>query len=668
MIRRNRDNFRRDNIEAREFIYPDDSARISRKEAGEAAAYTAASTSEALMRAGIPLPLRALIRGGKDAIDKVFAVANRKPPTQSMHKGFLNDKYGETGWDVYKDRVGGEQRNEDAFFFNKQDLGNGNTFTQREAKRFAGEALSDDWMEDIRLHGLEQDMLEEAVEQNRQLGIVNAIHGEKEAAAFMDPNNRSRTTEQQLYDDLVLRGEMPDIIPPDRIYGRDVSDSIKEAQPGFAGQFQDGSEIRRDVSGSLSPNGTLNLNRGEVRTEIPSPGELDDIYDGWVERREGGWEARANQTNRSDFNNLAAEYYGQQGLKLRDGIDPSAQMIDSQGMRGVANSEQGDFSFTDRNGNARVIDNQQRERKSGMGDSLSMNLLRQSALRPGDEKELISLMDIHSRRLGTNNVDTILRSVFDEKGLEITSDFKTAVKGGVRPGKHLGNSSIGEEAYANVPRNQIQGVLYNIVDDFSDDYGMLPKDLVQVDNDQVMKYLGNLVNTGKLNDANFRISNTGGLSIEAPNTFKGLASTNPSQMAQLSEPFAINQPKPAKPKLKPRVKPANSVVTKQTASAPQMTPQERYELRQIELQRRHGGPRVDPNFDPQSNRVAPQQMFVSFGEQMSPQERFERKQMELQRRHGGPRIDPNFVAGHGIKETTTPKSELYPLGYKDLWK
>ena len=87
------DNFRRDIPESTSFRYPDDDKRISGKEVSKGAAYIGGSALEGQLRAGIPLPLRALIKGAAPVWDKVKAVANRPTATGQMHRSYLGNKY-----------------------------------------------------------------------------------------------------------------------------------------------------------------------------------------------------------------------------------------------------------------------------------------------------------------------------------------------------------------------------------------------------------------------------------------------------------------------------------------------------------------------------------------------------------------------------------------------
>ena len=147
-IRRIVDNLRRDNPEAREFIYPDDSKRISGKDAAKGAAMLGGATAEGLLRSGLPLPLRAI----KPFAERIGAVINRPDATKKMHQSYLNDKYGERGWDIYQNRGGFEERNP-AFDYSETPVNDNTILVQREDKRFAGDVLSDEWLESIRQDG-----------------------------------------------------------------------------------------------------------------------------------------------------------------------------------------------------------------------------------------------------------------------------------------------------------------------------------------------------------------------------------------------------------------------------------------------------------------------------------------------------------------------------------
>ena len=275
--------------------------------------------------------------------------------------------------------------------------------------------------------------------------MLDAIHGKSEAAAFLDPNNPSRSTEQQIAGKMIFGGEVPDIIPPDRIRGKDVSADVLAAQTGPFRSFRDDSEIRRDVRGTLSDNGTLTLDRGDTRTEIFSPEGASADYAAWKEDREAKNLTSGSSFQRGtkvrNYNDLANEYLGEQAIKMKEGLSPDAELRDMS-------VEEGDFMFRDNSGKVRVVDNQTRrpERGETTADDLMFNIVKQSSFKPDERRVLVDLMKSHANKIGKYDIDSVMRSIMDEQGLVLTDDLRAVNYGReseipfVRPGKHFRRS------------------------------------------------------------------------------------------------------------------------------------------------------------------------------------------------------------------------------------
>lgn len=583
------DNFRRDIPEAQGFIYPDDSQRISKKDAAKAAGYIGAAAGEGFLRAGIPIPVRALIgEWGKTGLDRIKAVANRPDATPSMHQAYLNDKYGATGWDVYRDRNNQEGRNP-GYYYNEQDFGNGNYFVQREKDRFAGEVLSDEFLEDIKAHGIEQDMLEEYVELKKQRELIDAIHGKTEAAAFLDPNNQSRTLEQQIGRDLIMRGVVPDVLPPDRIAGKNVK---KVQQSGIDGEFKPDSEIRRDAGGRMAGD-MLTTNRGDIYTEVLSPESIENIfakykenlrankeeYDRLVNDRspKGRYEAvyAANQQRlrwapniekpfveptREDFNLAASEYYGQQALRMRgatpvpDGgrsgisqrrnslVDPlglqkttvgTDRLVEaSPGITDVPNQYKGDFRYIDAQGNLRVGDMQMRPTND---NTVRFNLAKASKFRPGDEEMLEKALVEAVGKHDDASLSSALERLANEGFLgELSNE---AGNGRFRPGKLT--ADLFDDVWVD-GQDSISSLVVGMTtpEKLSSTYGMLPDKIKQYSGNRFRDGFGKATDkSGKL-PGKLKISSNGRIDLDTPGGAK--SSLTPEQNRILSEPYAFN--------------------------------------------------------------------------------------------------------------------------------
>lgn len=175
-------------------------------------------------------------------------------------------------------------------------------------KRFAGDAL----LEEFRQLSEKQIAEEMFEEEMKQLGVAEAIHGKKELAAFLDPTNQSRTTEQQIARDLIFNGKINGAIPADRIEAAHVDQKTKGF--GIDGIYQPDSEIRRHVTGNLNASGDLDLDRSDVYTEVLSPESDERLYQLWKQNATFDKTGRP-QDSRFNFNTAGGEYYGQQLLK-----------------------------------------------------------------------------------------------------------------------------------------------------------------------------------------------------------------------------------------------------------------------------------------------------------------------------------------------------------------
>lgn len=584
LVRRG-DNFRRNIPEAQKFIYPDDSQRITGKDARDGAALLGGAALEGLGRLGIPVPFRAVLPFAK----KIKQVANRPDATPSMHRIYLGNKYGSDKWDVYVNNQNKEVRN-DLYHYNEQDLGNGSTFTQRENKRFAGEALSDEWLEDIKAHGIEQDMLEERVETNRQEKSVRDYFGDKAYEAFVDPSNPSISAEQQLSRALLSEGQSNPTIQPDRFLGKFVDDSIKRRQSGINNRFQDDSEIRREVQGQYNDDGTIDLIRednpgDEIYTEVLSPSGVERLYSEFAENAEFRspneffWQPGTPDASRRAFNEAGGEYYGQQALRMKGAKAPKADQRSSKNQRDVFRGQfrtedayelakqrvnsmregdrliegspdlvgkphqyQGDYRFVGQDGKVHVSDYQTRDKNDG---SISLSVLKGSSLEPGDQVKLNRMLKDAAMQTGSSSLDEQFKYLIDSGQIE-----------GVYPGKFLADGTplrhdfesdfdhiAGSGTETEVNQRRIEDVVYGISekDHIESQYGMMPQKLINLDGQSTRDLLGQRIMDSRGLPGQVFIGDNGSVNVTVNTRTDAPAMVNPEQMAILSEPYSFNE-------------------------------------------------------------------------------------------------------------------------------
>lgn len=645
-IVRRGDNFRRDIPEAQKFVYPSDSQRLT----GEKAKLIGVDVFNTLFNI-----VRAPDSVGR-IVDEVKDIANRPLATPQLHKRYLDNKYGDKQWDVYVDRDKNEAYNSD-YYYNQQDLGNGNTFTQRESKRFAGDLLSDEWLQDIRAHGIEQDMLEEKVEQIRQEKGLREYFGDKVFESFVDPKNPARSAEQQLSRALLYEGQSDPIIQPDRIRAADIDQP--EGVLGIDDRYFDDSEIRSEVVGNMGANGLFNLERTGVTTEILSPQGQRDAYLAW----EGG--NIRNSSGLRSFNEAAGEYYGQQALKMtgvkpvkdedrtsksrlaeysdeRNGTSKTTMGTDrliehnrSLSSGPIDQFEPADYRFVGQDGKVHVLDYQVGD--TSRSGELHMNLFKASELRPGDERKFAQTLQQEAQRIGSDNFDEVMKSVIEKNTYgSMKMGQGAASRDGFRSGKLTSDAPYMGMGNSVENNTRYEGVLYGVTDPKRRNKkgGYIPDDFVMLEGKDARQQIGEQLLQGHLDG--LRIYDGGKVEV-VQSTPDSYAILDRHQKALIQQPYALDKPMGKREPMAP---------PEFDTSAP-IGPR-------FDNQGAWQSPN-DPNIDATGNKINMAKIRAARKKReasipvdlskLSPQERYERKQLELQNHFGGPRVDPNWQGG-----------------------
>ena len=377
-------------------------------------------------------------------------------------------------------------------------------------------------IEEIRQAGLQQEADEEFAEQMRQLSIAEEIHGKKELAAYLSPNNPSQTVEQQIGRQLVQDGVMPAAIPADRVLGGNTT--MKPRELGIDGAFKSDSEVRRHALGSLNSEGDLDIDRSDVRTEILSPRGIKEAFKSWYDNIKDSKFAPRRGKERENFNRAAGEYYGQQALLLNDRSpvldkDRSAHVQNTTWLSGntmgsdrlIENSrtltgedigQSTDFRLVDTDGQIKAIDYQMGPNPT---DNINLNLVKSGSRKYGNSEDIAELTDqmiAAAQELKAANQATDLDSVMTymvNKGQLPTprAGFQGKADDGMAPGKFLSNSenlgSVNQD-----DQHRMAGVLYGMFDDINSEYGMLPTGHHYFDAEKVREYIGRQLAFGKL--------------------------------------------------------------------------------------------------------------------------------------------------------------------------
>jgi hypothetical protein len=393
--------------------------------------------------------------------------------------------------------------------------------------------------------------------------------------------------------------EIP-LIPPDRILGKYVSSGL-----GMDGRFKDNSEVRRDVTGYVNEDGSYDFERGDTRTEVMTPADLVKTRNLWQakQRAENMGSDYKTSTSNEQFDNLAGEYYGQQGLKLAgmkapvgeqmDGrnlansldVRPAVQaqsiagkdrlIVDNTGITGndiYTRFKPADFRYVDEKGSV-IIGDYQRANDDGL---LRMNLAKASGLNEQDRRQLQRDMVDIAQSTGLTDIDDIFLQAVNNQGINLSnSKGNSEIRSNkqIRAGKGLASGDKMGEYHSRMDNMPPDQIIYGIGKD-----SIQPTDIKVVDTAEFRKQAAQDLLDGKMMD--LYTQGRGG-SIETNIDAPGRSLLDADQMAQISEPYALDKPiqKIARPK-----------------RASEMTAQERYEARQIKLQQRFGGPRVDPNY------------------------------------------------------------------------
>lgn len=377
--------------------------------------------------------------------------------------------------------------------------------------RKAGDVVTDDLLNDIKQLADEQVKTEMFEENMRQLGVVESIHGRKETAAMLDPTNPSKSVEQQVGRQLVMNGVAPASIPADRVLGSAVSNP----QLGIDGTFKPDSEVRRHVTGGIDADGNLNLDRTDVRTELLSPRGRREAYRDWAQNAFG------NQTGMVHFNSAAAEYYGQQALKLMGNKPvPDSQRAQNTLIaadsgntastvgtdRLVENSVKlsdpdvdlsADFRYLTPEGKVMVGDNQ----VSRINDdgSMNFNVLKKSNLKPEKLKrvknEMVQIAQDLEREGIPPNLDLIMGRMM--RSGTLAEPTLTGRDNTTRAGKFMSSGTIVGQKNLD-DQYKYDKVLYPIYDkgDLYEDEGYLPKSFRLFDTNKTRRYAGKALAKG----------------------------------------------------------------------------------------------------------------------------------------------------------------------------
>ena len=176
-----------------------------------------------------------------------------------------------------------------------------------EPSRMAGEVIPE---------GLDQllaDVQSSNRDENFENLLENALQYTEQQAARPEVDidaliaGTSKTAEQQIAKDLILKGMMPSAIPADLYRAQDL---VNKSELGIAGPYQSDSLIKQSVIGGLDSDGELSLQHLPVRTEFLSSNTEEQLFNEWKKQQ------RPEQATRLNFNADVGEYYGQQALRL----------------------------------------------------------------------------------------------------------------------------------------------------------------------------------------------------------------------------------------------------------------------------------------------------------------------------------------------------------------
>lgn len=440
----------------------------------------------------------------------------------------------------------------------------------RPAVRKAGTVIDDNFMAELKQLSDKQVKDEMFEEELNQLSIAEAIHGKRELAAFLDPSNPSRSMEQQIGRDLVMRGQEPEFIPADRILGANLS----PRGLGIDGEFKPDSEVRRHIRGDINNDGNLEFDRKNVYTEILSPEQIDKVYEAWKPNAFGG------NTGRDDFNNAAGEYYGQQGLKLAGylavpddarsfvarkadaSISPvgTGRLIEnSRTLSGPDIGQSADFRVYDTNQqDVKAVDYQVATIQND--PSLNANVLKNSNLTRADlpqfEREMVRV----AQKMQSAGVEPELDLIFSELQKEgiLAPTVMRHRDQGTRPGKFMSDAPImGDVNFDD--QHRMAGVMYGLVKPGShhEKYGMLPEEFRLINSQSLRKHVAGQYAKGEVTVNPFiKDDRRGNLYFNVPldNTVRPSGLLTANENRQFSQPYTFGDVSDVEPrKLMPGV-------------------------------------------------------------------------------------------------------------------
>ena len=489
------------------------------------------------------------------------------------------------------------------------------------------DALIDKEIEDIQIGSLLDKAWRETEADDQLNASIAALERQQggvlpvKAEHLLDPSSKMMTSEMQRNRDLIMHGRLPDSPYPDRFAGASLIDDYR-GELGIDGPYRDASEVRgtTSVGAGIDPifaddlvneykgknkNALKNVKRDGVRTEYLTPEDTEELYKLWAKSVEQenadraavaqsrGWDNWLNaDINKTQFENFASEYYGQQALKVA-GMRPVA---DSQRYRygqgsktvgtdrllemsrGLTDSElelAADLRYLDKQGNVRVADHQHgsrvgiefptMEELEGTGashrdntpeglvakepnQSININVLKGDTFGNDRQRFAGDLIAAARRRASvgaSTNLDDLMKDIEAQQGIRPKrgKPYPNDVNK-YRAGKLLSSGKVSGRQNG-LHQYRIDDLLYGIGDNWTQGtaYRMIPDNYLLVDTEKAREEVGRQMATGESKGLYWPY---GGNKATISPTIKSLKDAgaakdllSPASQSQFSEPYNL---------------------------------------------------------------------------------------------------------------------------------
>ena len=267
----------------------------------------------------------------------------------------------------------------------------------------------------------EENLLEQAHQHLMADTNYNYITGHQAAVDFDDIVNKTDVTvsaEQQILNEYLKRGSIPEAAPPDRTYGADYNDTHLPLR-GIDGEIKYDSEVRGHTQYLDTPIEVMGVkmpavDRMNVNSEYFSDRGREESFNQWAANEKASDRARGitdRTYNPSGFNTKMLEYYAQQGHLLAGYLPVPNHLRSYHSNQAYLNGKPGSTMGTDR-----LIENTDRISTPEVTEAQDLRMLNPNM--PHDDLNAVMVRDVEGLKEGRNaRINLIKKNNISEREL-----------------------------------------------------------------------------------------------------------------------------------------------------------------------------------------------------------------------------------------------------------